>query len=149
MDAQVLAAIAKKMVAPGKGILAIDESSGTCKKRFDSVKVECTEENRRQYRELLVSAPGIEQYISGMILYDETLRQKNSSGVTFVDVLKQKGIIPGIKVDMGPKPLALHNGEVVTEGLDGLRERWLSMLNWARNLLNGVRLLRLGKMALV
>lgn len=123
MDAQVLAAIAKKMVAPGKGILAIDESSGTCKKRFDSVGVECTEENRRQYRELLVSAPGIEQYISGMILYDETIRQKDSSGVPFADILKKKDIIPGIKVDMGPKPLALHSGEVVTEGLDGLRDR--------------------------
>jgi len=115
--------IAKAMVAKGKGILAIDESSGTCKKRFDALNVECTEENRRKYRQLLVSAPDIENYISGMILYDETLRQKDDNGVMFAEVLKKKGILPGIKVDMGPKPLALHEGEVVTEGLDGLRER--------------------------
>ncbi|MFA5829547.1 MAG: class I fructose-bisphosphate aldolase [Candidatus Gracilibacteria bacterium] len=123
MDSKVLAATAKAMVAPGKGILAIDESSGTCKKRFDGVNVECTEENRRAYRELLVSAPGVEQYISGMILYDETIRQKDKNEVPFAEVLKQKGIIPGIKVDAGTKPLALHEGEVVTEGLDGLRDR--------------------------
>ncbi len=123
MDAQKLNTIAKAMVAKGKGILAIDESSGTCKKRFDALGVDCTEENRRKYRQLLVSAPGIEQYISGMILYDETLRQKDDAGVAFSEVLNKKGIIPGIKVDMGPKTLALHGNEVVTEGLDGLRER--------------------------
>ena len=123
MDSQKLNEIAKTMVAKGKGILAIDESSSTCKKRFDAMGIESTEENRRKYRQLLVSAPGIEQYISGMILYDETLRQKDDAGVLFAEVLKKKGILPGIKVDMGPKPLALHEGEVVTEGLDGLRER--------------------------
>lgn len=123
MDTQQLNGIAKAMVAKGKGILAIDESSGTCKKRFDALNVECTEENRRKYRQLLVSAPGIEQSISGMILYDETLRQKDDAGVPFPEVLKKKGIIPGIKVDMGPKPLGLHEKEMVTEGLDGLRER--------------------------
>ncbi len=123
MDTQKLNGVAKAMVAKGKGILAIDESSGTCKKRFDAAGVECTEENRRKYRQLLVSAPGIEEYISGMILYDETLRQKDDAGVPFPQVLKKKGILPGIKVDMGAKPLALHEGEMVTEGLDGLRER--------------------------
>ena len=123
MDAAKLNSIAKAMVAKGKGILAIDESSGTCKKRFDAYKVECSEENRRKYRQLLVSAPGIEGAVSGMILYDETLRQKDDAGVPFAEVLKKKGILPGIKVDMGTKPLALHGAEVVTEGLDGLRER--------------------------
>lgn len=123
MDTQQLNTIAKAMVAKGKGILAIDESSGTCKKRFDAMGVECTEENRRKYRQLLVSAPGVEEFIAGMILYDETLRQKDDAGVPFPEVLKKKGIIPGIKVDMGTKPLALHGAEVVTEGLDGLRER--------------------------
>lgn len=123
MDTQKLNSIAKAMMAKGKGILAIDESSGTCKKRFDALNVECTEENRRKYRQLLVSAPGIEEYISGMILYDETLRQKDDAGVLFGEVLKKKGILTGIKVDMGPKPLPFHPGEVVTEGLDGLRER--------------------------
>lgn len=111
------------MVAPGKGILAIDESVSTCKKRFEALGVECTEETRQEYRELLVTAPGLEQYISGMILFDETLRQKTKDGRSFVDVLKTKGIIPGIKVDTGTKTLALHPGELVTEGLDGLRER--------------------------
>jgi fructose-bisphosphate aldolase, class I len=123
MDTQQLNSVAKAMVAKGKGILAIDESAGTCKKRFDAMGVECTEENRRKYRQLLVSAPGIEQFISGMILFDETLRQKDDAGVAFPEVLKKKGILPGIKVDMGPKPLGLHSTEMVTEGLDGLRER--------------------------
>ena len=111
------------MVAPGKGILAIDESTGTCKKRFEALGVECSEDARREYRELLVEAPGIELYVSGMILYDETLRQSTKDGRRFVDVLKGKGMIAGIKVDTGAKDLALHAGEQVTEGLDGLRER--------------------------
>lgn len=123
MDLRQLETIAKAMVAPGKGILAIDESQGTCQKRFDSIGVECSEENRRQYRELLITAPGIEDSISGMILFDETIRQKTTDGRLFVDVFKEKGMIPGIKVDMGAKELALHPGEMVTEGLDGLRER--------------------------
>lgn len=111
------------MVASGKGILAIDESTGTCKKRFEALGVECTEETRREYRELLVTAPGIEQAVSGFIMYDETLRQSTKDGKRFVNVLKEKGMLAGIKVDTGAKDLALHPGEMVTEGLDGLRER--------------------------
>ena len=123
MDIELLKKTAKQMVAPGKGILAADESSSTCQKRFDSVNVECTEENRRAYRETLLTADGLEQYISGVILYDETLRQETKEGEAFAAVLEKKGILPGIKVDGGPKELALHKGEKITEGLDGLRER--------------------------
>ncbi len=112
------------MMAPGKGLLAADESSNTCNKRFEAVGLETTEENRRQYRQLLLTTDGIEGFLSGVILYDETIRQKDDSGTPFAEVLKQKGIIPGIKVDMGAKDLALHQGEKVTEGLDGLRERF-------------------------
>ena len=115
--------IAKAIVADGKGILAADESTGTIKKRFDSISVESTEENRRAYRELLFTADGAEQAISGVILYDETLRQSAADGTRFADLLQGKGIIPGIKVDMGAKPLAGSPDEKVTEGLDGLRER--------------------------
>jgi len=115
--------IAHAMVAGGKGILAIDESHSTCKKRFDAYKIECSEENRRAYREMLITAPGVEEYISGMILFDETLRQKTTTGAAFSKVLIDKGIMPGIKVDGGTKDLALHPGEKITEGLDGLRER--------------------------
>jgi fructose-bisphosphate aldolase class I len=111
------------MVAKGKGILAADESSGTCETRFKSVGVECTEENRRAYRGLLFTTPGAEQYISGVILFDETIRQKTSDGVPFAQYLAKKGIIPGIKVDAGAKSLPLHPGEKVTEGLDGLPKR--------------------------
>jgi fructose-bisphosphate aldolase class I len=123
MNIQILKQTALKMVPPGKGILAIDESMGSIKKRFDSVGVECTEENRRSYRELLITATGMEEYIGGMILFDETIRQKTEDGKTFVSVLEEKGIVPGIKVDMGAKEMALHPGEKVTEGLDCLRER--------------------------
>lgn len=123
MDLNVLKQTAQAMVSPGKGILAIDESTGTCKKRFEALGVECTEDSRREYRELLVEAPGIENYVSGMIMYDETLRQSTKDGRRFVDVLKGKGMIAGIKVDTGAKDLALHASEQVTEGLDGLRER--------------------------
>ncbi len=123
MNLSVLQATAKAMVAPGKGVLAIDESHSTCKKRFESLGVEFNEDTRREYRELLVTAPGSEQYLGGMILFDETLRQSTRDGRKFVDVLKEKGIQPGIKVDTGAKDLALHPGEQVTEGLDGLRER--------------------------
>ena len=115
--------IAAQMVAPGKGILAIDESHRTCKKRFDAVGVEFSEEKRREYRQLLVTAPGIDESLSGMILFDETLRQKTDDGRAFVDVLSERGILPGIKVDTGSKPLALFPNEEVTEGLDGLRDR--------------------------
>ena len=114
---------ASDLVAPGKGILAADESSGTIKKRFDSIGVDSTEETRRQYRELLFTTPGLGQQISGVILFDETIRQSAADGSTFVDVLVKEGIIPGIKVDTGAKPLAAFPGETVTEGLDGLRER--------------------------
>ncbi|HKY95902.1 MAG TPA: class I fructose-bisphosphate aldolase, partial [Kiloniellales bacterium] len=111
------------LVAEGKGILAADESSGTIQKRFDSLKIPCTEENRRDYREMLFRARGAGQYIAGVILYDETIRQKAADGTPLVEVLRAAGIIPGIKVDKGTKALAFHQGEVVTEGLDGLRDR--------------------------
>jgi fructose-bisphosphate aldolase class I len=123
MIAQLLESTAQAMVADGKGILAIDESSPTIKKRFDSINTECTEESRRAYRELLITCAGIEQFISGMILFDETLRQSTSDGEPFPEVLKKKGIMPGIKVDKGAKDLAGHPNEKVTEGLDGLRDR--------------------------
>src|SRR5918998_3356781 len=116
--------IAKALVAEGKGILAADESSGTIKRRFDSIGVESTEENRRFYRDLLFTTEGAEEFISGVILYDETIRQSSADGTSFPKLLERKGIIPGIKVDLGAKPLALTDGaETVTEGLDGLRER--------------------------
>lgn len=123
MDRNLLAKTAAAMVARGKGILAADESAGTCESRFKSVGVECTEENRRAYRGLLFATPGIEQFVSGVILFDETIRQKTDDGVPFADYLASKGVVPGIKVDKGTKPLALCPGEKVTEGLDGLRER--------------------------
>jgi fructose-bisphosphate aldolase class I len=115
--------IAKALVAEGKGILAADESSGTIKKRFDSISVESTEENRRAYRDLLFTTEGAEEFISGVILYDETIRQTSADGTPFPKLLESKGMIPGIKVDMGAKALAGAPEETVTEGLDGLRER--------------------------
>src|SRR6266702_2641956 len=115
--------IAQALVADGKGILAADESSGTIKKRFDAIGLESTEENRRTYRELLFTTEGVEEFISGVILYDETIRQSASDGTPFPKLLASKGIIPGIKVDLGAKPLANAPGETITEGLDGLRER--------------------------
>ena len=113
----------RALVAEGKGILAADESDGTIKKRFDWIDVESTEDNRRAYRELLFATEGAEEYISGVILFDETLRQSASDGTPFPKLLGSRGIIPGIKVDKGAKPLANAEGETVTEGLDGLRER--------------------------
>lgn len=118
-----LEATANAMVARGKGILAIDESSGTCMKRFTEAGIECTEDSRGAYREMLITTPGIGEYISAAILFDETIRQSNADGTPFVDLLNAAGIIPGIKVDTGAKPLAKASGETVTEGLDGLRER--------------------------
>jgi fructose-bisphosphate aldolase class I len=115
--------VARALVAPGKGILAADESAPTIEKRFRSVGVPSTEENRRAYRELLFTAPGIEDSISGVILFEETLRQKTRDGIPFPDALSRRGIVPGIKVDLGAKALAGFPGEKVTEGLDGLRER--------------------------
>ncbi|GAB3748555.1 class I fructose-bisphosphate aldolase [Lysobacter olei] len=123
MSIEQLAETALAMVAPGKGIIAIDESNATCKKRFDSVGIECTEETRRAYRELLLTAPKLGEHISGAILFDETLRQSTKDGVPFTKVMMDNGIIPGIKVDKGTFPLAGFPGEVVTEGLDGLRGR--------------------------
>jgi fructose-bisphosphate aldolase class I len=120
---QDLAETARALVAEGKGILAADESDGTIKKRFDSIGVESTEDTRRAYRELLFATDGAEDYISGVILFDETIRQSASDRTPFPKLLESKGVIPGIKVDKGAKPLALAEGETITEGLDGLRER--------------------------
>src|ERR671924_2205054 len=123
MAAQDLESTARALVAEQKGTLAADESDGTIKKRFDSIGVESTEENRRAYRDLLFTTEGVEDYISGAILFDETIRQSSAGGTPFPKLLESRGIIPGIKVDKGAKPLALAEGETVTEGLDGLRER--------------------------
>ena len=118
-----LIATAQALMAPGKGLLAMDESVGTCNRRLAEVGIAQTEESRRRYRELLVTAPGLSEAISGAILFDATLLQKTGDGVSFVDVLRADGIVVGIKVDAGAKALAGHAGEQVTEGLDGLRER--------------------------
>ncbi|MGQ4661528.1 class I fructose-bisphosphate aldolase [Lysobacter sp. F6437] len=123
MSIEQLAETAQAMVAAGKGIIAIDESNATIKKRFDGVGVECTEENRRAYREMLLSTPKLGEHISGAILFDETLRQSTRDGVPFTKLMNDNGIIPGIKVDKGTHALAGFPGEVVTEGLDGLRAR--------------------------
>ena len=118
-----LADIANRMVAEGKGILAADESGGTIKKRFDTIDVASTEENRRDYREMLFRADAMKDYVSGVILFDETLRQQAADGTPLVDLIRDAGAVPGIKVDQGARPLAGAPGETVTEGLDGLRER--------------------------
>lgn len=118
-----LSEIAQQLVAPKKGILAADESTGTIKKRFDDIGVESTEETRQAYRELLFTTPEIEQYISGVILFDETIKQSTRDGVPFVNVLKEKGIIPGIKVDLGTTPLSDGSEETTTKGIDTLEER--------------------------
>src|SRR5438874_2743529 len=123
MAANELHETAKALVAEGKGILAADESDSTIKKRFDSIGVESTEQNRRAYRDLLFTTEGVEEFISGVILFDETIRQSALDGTPFPKLLEQRGIIPGIKVDKGAKPLANAPGETITEGLDGLRER--------------------------
>ena len=123
MNPEVLQQTAEAMVDEGKGILAIDESTGTIKKRFDLIKLESTEDNRRNYRQMLLTTDGLGDYISGAILYDETLRQSTTDGRRLVDVMNTAGIIPGIKVDKGAHDLAGHDGEKVTEGLDGLRAR--------------------------
>jgi fructose-bisphosphate aldolase, class I len=126
VQAQNLTHVARAIVAPGKGILAADESSGTIEKRFRSIQVESTEEHRRAYRELLFTTDGAGEFISGVILFDETIRQRAADGTPFPDVLDRQGIIPGIKVDTGAKELAGFPGEKVTEGLDGLRGRLAS-----------------------
>ena len=124
MNLTKLNKVAEAMVTPGKGILAADESSGTIKKRFDAIGVESTEGNRRDYRELLFrSKEAMSKHISGVILYDETIRQKAKDGTPLVKLIEETGALPGIKVDKGTKPLPFCPGEVITEGLDGLRER--------------------------
>jgi fructose-bisphosphate aldolase class I len=124
MSVSDLSEIARKMVAPGKGILAADESTGTIEKRFKSINVPSTEENRRDYREMLFRTDqAMRDYISGVILFEETLNQTAADGTPLVDLLKADDVVPGIKVDKGAKPLAGSDGEQVTEGLDGLRER--------------------------
>ena len=148
MNKQQLETIAQAMVADGKGILAADESTGTIKKRFDSIGVESTADNRRDYREMLFrTSQAMQDYISGVILFDETLRQTASDGTKLAQLIADTGALVGIKVDMGAKPLAGHEGEMVTEGLDGLRERlaeyralgaqfakWRGVINIAKNL---------------
>jgi fructose-bisphosphate aldolase, class I len=123
MNLPELELTARALVAPGKGILAADESGPTIAKRFQAIAAASTEENRRAYREMLFAAPGLGAFISGAILFDETLRQKSADDTPFVELLKRHGIIPGIKVDQGAKPLAGFPGDKITEGLDGLRER--------------------------
>jgi fructose-bisphosphate aldolase, class I len=123
MAATELASIADQLVAPNKGILAADESHPTIAKRFDGISVENNEENRRAYRDMLFTTPGLEEFISGVILFDETIRQSSSDGTSFSELLQSRGIVPGIKVDKGAKDLAFFPAEKVTEGLDGLRER--------------------------
>ena len=124
MNLSELNKIARAMVAPGRGILAADESSGTIKKRFDAIGAECTEDTRRDYREMLFrSTEAMSKYVSGVIFYDETIRQKAKDGTPLVKIIEQAGSMPGIKVDKGIKPQPFCEGEVITEGLDGLRER--------------------------
>jgi fructose-bisphosphate aldolase, class I len=120
---QELQKTARSMVAEGKGLLAMDESTGTCNQRFQKVGIPTTEENRRAYRELILTTPKLNDFISGAILFDETIHQATSSGVPFIQVMKDAGMIPGIKLDKGAKPLAGHPEERVTEGLDELRDR--------------------------
>ena len=115
--------IARRLVAPAKGILAADESTNTIKRRFDSINVESTEQSRRDYREMLFRTPGANEFISGVILYDETLRQRSADGGLIVNLLRERNIIPGIKVDRSTNPLANTEGELITDGLDGLRDR--------------------------
>jgi fructose-bisphosphate aldolase class I len=123
MNIEILKSVAKAIVARQKGVLAADESNPTIKKRFDSIKVESTEENRRRYREIIMTTEGIEDYVGGVILFDETLRQSTQDGIPFAKLLSDRGIMPGIKVDKGAKALALYPGEKISEGLDGLRDR--------------------------
>src|SRR5271170_6958050 len=123
MNARELIDTAQTLVAADKGLLAMDESNPTCNKRFARVGIPQTVEARRAYRELIVTAPGLGEFISGAILYDETIRQRKKDGTPFVKAIIDAGIIPGIKVDTGAKDLAGHPGEKITEGLDGLRER--------------------------
>ncbi|HEY3238487.1 MAG TPA: class I fructose-bisphosphate aldolase, partial [Acidimicrobiia bacterium] len=123
METSTLIATAQALVAPGRGILAADESTGTITKRFEALGIESTADSRRDYRELLLTCPAVPDTVSGVILYDETLRQSTAGGTPFPELLAARGVVPGIKVDTGAKPLAGCPDETVTEGLDGLRER--------------------------
>jgi fructose-bisphosphate aldolase class I len=123
MNIQAIIETAKTLVADNKGILAIDESNPTCNKRFAAAGIPQTEEFRRSYREMIITTPGLGECISGLILYDETIRQKKKDGTLFIKAITDLGIIPGIKVDAGAKDMAGHPGEKITEGLDGLRDR--------------------------
>ncbi len=123
MGEQELATTAQAMIQAGKGLLAMDESNSTCNQRFAKLGIPQTEEARRAWRELILTTPGLGEFISGTILYDETLRQSKNDGTSFIKVLTEAGIVPGIKVDAGAKDMAGHPGEKITEGLDGLRER--------------------------
>jgi fructose-bisphosphate aldolase class I len=123
MNLKEIITTAKTLVANDKGLLAIDESNPTCNKRFAALEIPQTEEFRRSYREMIITTPGLGECISGLILYDETIRQKKKDGTSFVKAITDTGIIPGIKVDMGARDLAGHSGEKITEGLDGLRDR--------------------------
>ncbi|MHB8584673.1 MAG: class I fructose-bisphosphate aldolase [Thermoplasmatota archaeon] len=123
-DPVQLEQVARALVAPGKGILAADESNSTISKRFEKAKIESSEQTRRRYRQMLFTADGVQDTISGVILYDETIRQRSDDGTPFPDLLRKRGIVPGIKVDKGTKPLAGFGEETITEGLDGLRERF-------------------------
>src|ERR1700754_291903 len=130
MNLAELNKVAEAMVAPGRGILAADESSGTIKKRFDAIGVENTEDNRRDYREMMFrTSEAMSKYVSGVILFDETIRQKAKDGTPLARIIEQAGPLPGIKVDKGTKPLPFCPGEVITEGLDGLRERLVEYRN--------------------
>src|SRR5262252_6379722 len=123
MTSHALESVALTLVAGGKGILAADETTPTLTKRFDTLGIPSTEQSRRTYREMLITSPGAPEFISGVILYDETIRQKSSRGKPLVEIQEAQGMIPGIKVDSGAKPLAGSPDETITEGLDGLRNR--------------------------
>jgi fructose-bisphosphate aldolase, class I len=123
MNTENLESIAQRLISPGKGILAADETAGTLTKRFEQLKIPSTPETRREYRELLFSTPGVGTYVSGVIMYDETIHQRTSNGEPLAEFLKHRGMIPGIKVDTGAKPLSGFDEETITEGLDGLRDR--------------------------
>ena len=139
-----LESVAHSLVAPGKGILAVDESTPTITKRFQAIELPCTEQGRRDYREMLCTTPHLGDFISGVILFDETIRQKTGDGMPFVEALREQQIIPGIKVDKGAKPLARFPEEKVTEGLDGLRARLDEYLNLGARFTKWRAVIRIG-----
>ena len=145
MNKELLESIARQLVAPGKGILAADESTGTITKRFAKINVESTEDNRRAYRELLFTTSGIEEFISGVILFDETIKQRANDGHTFVSVLEKKGILPGIKVDLGTEPMSESLLELVTKGLEGLDERLKQYAGFAAKFAKWLAVITIGE----